>query len=275
MSTLACLLMVVPGAKQFWGCSAMTDGKLTPDQSNRGKPASKPPRAAGCAARHNCIDAAELTEWQHDKLSPFKCRDRPGGAADRAAAVVHFASEEAGVPADRTAAPRRQLHDLVLRSPIAGREPNAGNVNSSRLQLPEPGQQPSQQHFNGRLTDGTEASMYTEQSDSTEREPVQSLASVAAGPASTTVCSPRGEARTLGRTVAPRRLPPLTIPKQGAAGPTLLSGDWVSCDTELEFVRAGPVLLSCCFVYGEASQHVTLLALNMANHSLQPNATLK
>ena len=45
--------------------------------------------------------------------------------------------------------------------------------------------------------------------------------------------------------------------------------------TAKDFDWAASVLLSRTFVYGEASQHVTLPMIDMANHSLQPNATMK
>eukprot|EP00891_Asterochloris_glomerata_P000122 jgi/Astpho2/122/fgenesh1_pg.00004_%23_31_t len=44
--------------------------------------------------------------------------------------------------------------------------------------------------------------------------------------------------------------------------------------TEKDFDWAASVLLSRSFVYGDASQHVTLPVIDMANHSLQPNATM-
>ncbi len=45
--------------------------------------------------------------------------------------------------------------------------------------------------------------------------------------------------------------------------------------TEKDFDWAASVLLSRSFVFGDASQHVTLPVIDMANHSLQPNATMK
>ena len=178
----------------------------------------------------------QLTEGQTEKLSPCSCRAGPGGAADRAAAVVHFASDEAGVPADRTALPRRPLHGLALRSSIAGRVADAGSASPSCLENLEAGPQPSQKNLSsdgGSLAASVEAGMLAEQSDSTGKEPLQPLASAAAGHASSAVSSTRREAWTLGHTTVPRRLPPLTLSRQGTAGPTsLLSGDWVSCHTE-------------------------------------------
>ena len=82
---------------------------MTPGQSKARLHARKPARAAGRTARHGCNSAAAANQGALDKLSPAKCRVQPGGAVDRAAAVVHFAAEDAGMPADRTAAPRRQL----------------------------------------------------------------------------------------------------------------------------------------------------------------------
>ena len=196
--------------------------------------------------------------------------------------MVHFASDEAGEPADSTAAPRRQLHGLALRSSIAGRMSNAGSASPSPSESPEPGQRPSQEIMNssdGSLPAGVESGVCTEQSESIEREPEQLLASAAAEHTSTAVSSPRGEAWTLGLTgTVPRRLPPLTVSRQGPAGPTpLLSGNWVSCraDTETDSDWVVSVLLSRSFVCGEASQHVALPVVDMANHGLQPTATVK
>ena len=56
----------------------------------------------------------------------------------------------------------------------------------------------------------------------------------------------------------------------------VLQGDLQSLGvTERDFDWAASVLLSRSFVYGDASQHVTLPLIDMANHSLQPNATMK
>ena len=149
---------------------------------------------------------------------------------DRAAAVVHFA----GMPAVRSAARHRQPHGLDFLAYIAPRPLRAGSALRSCAGSPEPDQQPSQQHMNsnkGRLTTDVEADTCIEQSESIKREPMQPLASAAAGRASTAVSSPHGEAWTLGHIgTMPRRLPPLTLSRQGKASPTtLLSGDWVSC----------------------------------------------
>ena len=222
------LLLVSPCAKQSWGCSA----DPWPARHRELVPVKQPELQAALLGTSAELQR-QLAEGQPDKRSPATCRAGPDGAADRAAAEVHFASEAAGVPANRTAAPHGQLHGPALRSSIAGREANAGSANSSRLASPEPGQQPSQQHISsndGRLAAGLEAGMFTEQSGSIEREPMQPLAGSAAGGASTAVPSPRGEAWTLGRATVPRRLPPLTISRQGTAGPSSQpSGDWVSC----------------------------------------------
>ena len=213
----------------------------------------------------------QLTEGRPDKLSSAKRRAGPGGAADRAAAVVHFASGEAGVPADRTALPRRPLHGLALRSSIAGRVANADSASHSSLESPKAGSQPSQKNLSsdgGSLAASVEAGMLAEQSDSTGKEPLQPLASAAARHASSAVSSPRGQTWTLGHTTVPRRLPPLTLSRQGTAGPiALLSGDWVSCHTERDCEWAPSMLLSSLFVCGESSLHVALSIIDMANHS--------
>ena len=52
----------------------------------------------------------QLTKGRIDKCSPATCRST---------AVVHFASEEAGVLADRTASPHMQL---LLRQPSSMRK---------------------------------------------------------------------------------------------------------------------------------------------------------
>ena len=185
--------------------------------------------------------------------------------------MVHFASDEAGVPADHAASPRRQLHGLALRSSFTGRASSAGSASPSCLEGSEAGQQPSQKNMNshdGSLAASVEAGMFAEQSESIEREPVQLLASAAAGPASTAVSSPHGEAWASGRTTVPRRLPPLTLSRQGTAGPTtLLSGDWVSCHAEKDFDCASRVLLSRSSVCMKALQHLALPVTNMAKHS--------
>ena len=56
----------------------------------------------------------------------------------------------------------------------------------------------------------------------------------------------------------------------------VLQGDLQSLGaTERDFDWAASVLLSRSFVYGDASQHVILPVIDMANHSLQPSATMK
>ena len=194
--------------------------------------------------------------------------------------MVHFASDEAGEPADSMASPRRQLRGHALRSSIAGRVSNAGSASPSHSESPEPGQRPSKENTNssdGSLPAGVESGVCTEQSESIEREPMQLLASAAAGHASTAISSPRGEAWRLGLTgTAPRRLPPLTLFRQGPAGPTpLLSGEWVSCHTKMDSDWVASVRFSRSFLCGEVSQHVALPVIDMANHGLQPNATVK
>ena len=117
MSTLACLLMVMPCAKQFWACSAETPGRPIPGQAESLLLNLPKPQAAlrGTPAELQ----RQLTERQLEMLSPAECRVGPGEVPDRAAAVVHFASEEAGAPADRTAAPRRHT---LLRQHSSKRE---------------------------------------------------------------------------------------------------------------------------------------------------------
>ena len=185
--------------------------------------------------------------------------------------MVHLASDEAGEPADSMPSPRRQLRGHALRSSIAGRVSNADSASPSHSESPEPGQRASEEDMNSNddsLPAGVESGVCTEQSESIEREPEQLVASAAAGHASAAVSSPRVEAWTLGLAgTAPRRLPPLTLSRQGSAGPTpLLSGDWVSCHTETDSDGVILVRLSRSVVCGEASQHVALPVIDMANH---------
>ena len=225
---LACPLDLMPCAKQYRCCSAGPHEWLTSGQPEV-LPRSQPePQAVLQSAAAKLQQ--QLAEGQLDRLSPAKRRAGPGGAADRAAAAVHFSSEgEAGMPAKRTAGPRRQLRGLASLTSIAKRGPRAGSANPSHVGNPKPGQlQTDGGHV--RLAAGLEAGISADQSGSIGKEPVQPAASPAAAAALTAFSGPRAEAWTTGRMTAPRRLPPLNHSTQGTAGPdTQLSGDWVSC----------------------------------------------
>ena len=229
---LACPLMLMPCAKQFRCCSAGPQERLPTGQPEVPPGRQPEPQAVlqGAAAKLQ----QQLMQGQLDKLSPAGRMAGPGGAADRAAAAVHFGSDgEAGMPTKRTAAPGRQLRGLASLTSIIKRGPRAGRAHPSHMGNPQPGQQPSQLQEDGspnRLAAGLEAAILSDQSGSIEEEPVQLAASAAAVAAFPAASGPHAEAWTLGRMTAPRRLPPLTHPMQGTAGPTThLSGDWVSC----------------------------------------------
>ena len=229
---LACPLVLMPCAKQSRCCSAGPHERLPPGQFEVLPGRQPEPQAVlqGAAAKLQ----QQLARGQLDKLSPAKRTAAPGAAADRTAAAAHFGSAgEAGLPASRTAAPRRQLHGLASLTSIAKRRARAGSANLSHVGNPEPGQQPGQLQMEGgrsRLAAGLEAGISADQSGSAGEEPVQLAASPAAAATFPALSGPQAQAQTLGRMTAPRRLPPLNHSLQGTAGPTnQLSGDWVSC----------------------------------------------
>ena len=229
---LICPLMLMPWAKPLRCCSAGPHERLPPGQPEVLPRVLPEPQAVlqGAAAKLQ----QQLTKEQRDKLTPAGRTVGPGGAADRAAAAVHFGSDgEAGVPAKRAAAPGRQLRGLASLTSIAKRGPHAGSAKLSHTGNPKPGQHPGQPQMDdghGRLAAGLEAGISSDQSGTTEEEPVQLAASPAAAAAFPAVSGPHAGAWTLGHMTAPRRLPPLNHPMQGTGGPaTQLSGDWVSC----------------------------------------------
>ena len=119
--------MVMPCAKQFWACSAETPERPIPGQAESLLPSLPKPQAAlqGTPAKLQ----RQLTEGQLEKFSPAKCRAGPGEVPDGAAAIVHFASEEACVPAKRTTAPHRQ-HSSMRKLPVGARLAASGDDRS-------------------------------------------------------------------------------------------------------------------------------------------------